>query len=410
MTIKKLEGKERFEAHKLFVYCFHQRPENIEAEREKQEAETQEDWGAFDDDGKLMARIINNHYDFNLDGKVVKTGGIGGVATYPEYRETGAIREIFKALLLEAYKNGEVLSALYPFNHKFYRKFGYEVVPFRNEYKMHPNVLKDYHSLATEEKCEVRRWQAEDDVKDFLTVYNQFAPSFNLSALRTEEMMKEHLQFEKEYIDRKFSYIFSRVGVPLAYLIFKDEFNPQAAVLKVEECAWTCRAGFNSILNFLSRFSADYGSIVLPLPKGIDLLKIIHAPNAYEIEKHACQHFMVRVMNVLKLFEIIRKPADCDFTIKVEDDLIKENNLTLRVMADKVEVLAGEGAGAETGIRLTNVRKPDIELDIRALSQLALGCTNLNEAVLRSDVTINGNEEMLRKVFIEKPILITESF
>ena len=36
--------------------------------------------------------------------------------------------------------------------------------------------------------------------------------------------------------------------------------------------------------------------------------------------------------------------------------------------------------------------------------------TNLDEAALRSDVTINDNEEMLRKVFIEKPILITESF
>lgn len=408
MTVKKLEGEERFEAHKLFVYCFHQLVDNIENERQKQEAETQEDWGAFDDDGKLMARIINNHYDFHLDGQAVKTGGIGGVATYPEYRETGAIREIFKALLLEAYKNGEVLSALFPFNHKFYRKFGYEVVPFRNEYKMHPNVLKDYHSLATEEKCEVRRWLEEDGVMDFLNVYEKFASGFNLSALRTEKMMKEHLKFEKEYIDRKFSYIFSRDGVPLAYLIFKDEFNPQAAALKVEECAWTCRAGFNSILNFLARFSADYGSIVLPLPKGIDLLKIIHAPNAYEIEKHTCQHFMVRVMNVLKLFEVIQKPADCDFTIKVEDDLIKENNITLRVMADKVEILSGEGAKVDTG--LTNVSKSDIELDIRALSQLAIGCTSLDEASLRSDVTINGNEEMLRKVFIEKPIIITESF
>ena len=410
MTVKKLEGEERFEAHKLFVYCFHQRVDNIENERQKQEAETQEDWGAFDDDEKLMARIINNHYYFHLDGQAVKTGGIGGVATHPEYRETGAIREIFKALLLEAYKNGEVLSALFPFNHKFYRKFGYEVLPFRNEYKMHPNVLKDYHSLATEEKCEVRRWQAGEDVRDFLDVYSRFASAFNLSALRTEEMMKEHLKFEKEYIDRKFSYIFSRDGVPVAYLIFKDEFNPQAAVLKVEECAWTSRAGFNSILNFLARFSADYGSIVLPLPKGIDLLKIIHAPNAYEIEKHACQHFMVRVMNVFKLFEVIRKPADCDFTIKVEDDLIKENNLTLRVLADKVEILASDDTTAGTAAGLTNVSKPDIELDIRALSQLAIGCTSLDEASLRSDVTINGNEEMLRKVFIEKPIIITESF
>ena len=113
-------------------------------------------------------------------------------------------------------------------------------------------------------------------------------------------------------------------------------------------------------------------------------------------------------MNVLKLFEVIRKPADCDFTIKVEDDLIEENNLTLRVMADKVEVLAGVDARAGAG--LTNVSKPDIELDIRALSQLAVGCTNLDEAALRSDVTINGNEAMLNRVFIEKPILITESF
>lgn len=40
MTVKKLEGEERFEAHKLFVYCFHQRVDNIENERQKQEAET----------------------------------------------------------------------------------------------------------------------------------------------------------------------------------------------------------------------------------------------------------------------------------------------------------------------------------------------------------------------------------
>ena len=404
MTIKKLEGKERFEAYKLFVYCFHQRVENIEADRQSHEAETQEDWGAFDDDNKLMARIINSHYDFYIDGKAVKTGGIGGVATYPEYRETGAIRDIFNTLLLETYKNGEVLSSLYPFNHKFYRKFGYEVVPFRNEYKMHPNVLKDYHSLASDEKCQVRRWQAGEDVKDFLIIYNDFAPKFNLSSVRTEEMMKEHLKVEKEYIDRKFSYLFYLDEKPVAYLIFKDEFNPEAAILKVEEVAWTNRAGFNAILNFLSRFSADYGSIILPLPKGIDLLKIIHSPDAYNIEKRSCQHFMVRVMNVKKLFEVIKKPADCDFTILVHDDLIKENNLGLRITSDRIEEINSSNN------TLTNGSKFDIELDIRALSQLAVGCSNLDEAALRSDVTINGNEQMLRKIFTEKNILITESF
>ena len=75
MTIKKLEGKERFEAYKLAAFSFHKRLENIEEEREKREAETLEDWGAFDDDGNLMARVFNRHYDFYLDGQAVKTGG-----------------------------------------------------------------------------------------------------------------------------------------------------------------------------------------------------------------------------------------------------------------------------------------------------------------------------------------------
>ncbi len=405
MTIKKLQGKERFEAYKLFVYCFHQRLDNIEAEREKHEAETQEDWGAFDDNNNLMARIINNHYNFYLDGKIVKTGGIGGVATYPEYRDSGAIREIFNTLILEAYKNGEVLSALFPFNHKFYRKFGYEVVTFCNEYKMNPALLKDYLPLVSnDQSCKIKKWHQGESVKDFLEIYNKFAPEYNLTAIRTEESMLEHMKVEKEFQDRKFSYIFNLCGENIAYLIFKDIYNPDAAHLKVEEAAWTCRNGFNAILNFLSRFTADYGSITLPLPQGIDLLKIIHSPDAYNIEKHCCQHFMVRVVNVKKLLEIIKKPSDCDFTIRVEDDLIKENNLALRVKTDCVEVLS------EGDDKLTNDSKCDIELDIRALAQLAVGCTNLDEASLRSDVTINGNEEMLRKVFIEKKLFVTESF
>ena len=76
------------------------------------------------------------------------------------------------------------------------------------------------------------------------------------------------------------------------------------------------------------------------------------------------------------------------------------------MLADRVEIL--EEKSVDTN--LTNVSKPDIELDIRALSQLAVGCSNLDEAALRGDVKINGKQEMLRRVFIEKPILITESF
>lgn len=405
MTVRKIEGLERFEAYKLDVFCFHQRVELGEPDAQKCNEDTTEDWGAFADDGTLMARIVNNHYDFYIDGTPAKTGGIGGVGTLPEYRESGAVRAIFEKLLPEAYRRGEVISALYPFSHAFYRKFGYEVVPFGNEYKLTPGLLSDYRKpLSASEKCEVRKWKPGESVRPFLDVYNAFAPAFNLAATRTEDAMKAHMNVKQEYIDRKFSYLFLLAGKPAAYLIFTDVFNPAAAHLKVEECAWTCRAGFYAVLNFLSRFSSDYGSISLTLPSGMDMLSLITSPDAYSIEKRPCQNFMVRVVNAKRLLEIIRKPETCDFTIGIEDELIAENNVALRVTNDCVEEL--NNATAEQA----NARTCDIELNIRTLSQLATGGISLDEALLRPDVTVHGNEEQLRKCFTRKAIFVTEAF
>ncbi|MBR1639581.1 MAG: GNAT family N-acetyltransferase [Treponema sp.] len=398
MTIRKIESKDHFEAEKLAAFCFHQRIELSEPDSQKiqeYEKDKRDGWGAFEDN-TLIAQIINNPFEFYLDGKNVKAGGIGAVSTLPEYRDSGAIRQIFERLIPQTYTNGEVISALYPFNHKFYRKFGYEVIPFRNEYKFSPSVLKDYQNIPGSREIKIKRWKKDDDVSAFLEVYETFAKKMNLSARRTPDIMENHMKYEKEFIDRKFSYLFLMENKPIAYLIFTDVYNAEAAELKVDECAWTDRKSFYAILNFLSLFSADYGSITLPLPKGIDLLKIIRSPDAYNIEKRSCQHFMLRVINVQKLLETIKKPADCDFTIRIEDELIKENNLTLRVKANEVIPVTEE--------------KADIELNIRALAQLASGCSNIDEALLRDDVEINSNEDMLRKVFTEKMIFVSESF
>ena len=391
MKIKRLEGKERFDAYLTNVYCFHMRVDDVEEKRAKCEAETIEDWGAFDENGTLMGRIINNKFDFYLDGKTVRCGGIGGVATLPEYRGRGAIREIFKELLPAAYKDGEVISALYPFKHEFYRKQGYEVLLAWNDYSLRPGLLCRYHFDG-----EVCKWNMGDPVTDFIAVYQKFAPRFNLSLARTPEVMLEHLKVDKPYVDRKFSYVMKQEGKPIAYVIFTDVRHDPAAILQVEECAWTCREGFEAILGFLARFEADYGTINMTLPKGIDLLRIVQSPLAYEIQKTPQQNFMIRVINAKKLLETCWKPADCDFTIRVTDEIIAENNATYRVQAD--------------GVKVSKKGKADIELNVRALGQLAVGCLNLDEAMLRRDVTVNAKEELLRRVFVEKKIFVGEHF
>lgn len=404
MEVRKLAGEERYAAYLTAVYCFHSRVEDVEANRERQLNATIEDWGAFDDNNTLMARVINNHFNFYVDGTAVKAGGIGAVATLPEYRNSGAIRAIFKDLLPEAYANGEVISALYPFKHEFYRKFGYETVIGWSQYSLTPELLCRYRFDG-----EVVKWKQGDPITDFMTVYNAFAPQYNLAHKRTEEQMLEHMKAEKEYIDRRFSYVLKEDGEPIAYVIFKDIKNNPAAILQVEECAWTGREGFRAVLGFLARFEADYGTIELRLPAGIDLLRVIVTPNAYAIKETVFPNFMVRVINAKKLLETIRKPSDCDFTIKISDEIIEENNRTYRVLSDHVELFGERFTADETGAA-AEAPKADISVNVRALAQLAIGAVNLDEALLRPDVTVNAKEEMLRRVFVPKRIWVGEHF
>ena len=392
MKVRKINGSERFDAYLISAYCFHSRIDDVESERERIEGETIEDWGAFTDDGTLAARIVNNKFKFYIDGLPVCAGGIGAVSTLPEYREKGAVREIFRELLPEAYRNGEVISALFPFNHAFYRKQGYEVVTFQSNYELNPAILSGYKFDGT-----VTRWNPGEPVDEYLKLYNEFAVNYNFAMLRDERSMMEHMKVDKLYQERKFSYILSKNGENIAYIIFTDIKSEPAAILHVEECAWINRDGFHAILAFLGRFEADYGKIQLPLPQGIDLLRVIRTKRAYEIHK-TCRHdFMVRVINVQKLLEIIKKPVDCDFVIKVSDELIPENNGVWRVTAGSVK-------------KADEVLGPDLVVSERALAQMAVGCINLDEAMLRPDVEINANEEMLRRVFIEKKIFVGEHF
>lgn len=392
MEIRKLKGSERFDAHLISTYCFHERVEDVERDREKIEKETVEDWGAFAEDGTLTARIVNNKFNFYIDGTPVRAGGIGAVSTLPEYRAGGAIRKIFQELLPEAYRDGEVISTLYPFNHAFYRKQGYETIVFQNDYEFTPAVLSGYRYDG-----KITRWNPGEPVTEYLDVYNRSASGYNLALLRDEKTMLEHMKVDKLYQERKFSYLFRSGKENIAYITFSDIKMEPAPLLRVEESAWVNREGFEAIPAFLARFEADYGQVRLPMPAGIDLLRLLRSPKAYEVRKISHQDFMVRVVNAGKLLSVIRKPAGCDFTIQVSDELLPENNGTWQVTAEAVKA-ADKGSA------------PDIVVSEKALGQLAVGGINLDEAMLRPDVRIHDKEELLRDVFREKKIFAGEHF
>lgn len=390
MKIRRLEVKDKFDAFLISSFCFHGRMDDPEEFREKEESDKTEDWGAFTEDEVLAARIMNNKYKVYLDGKNISSGGIGAVSTLPEYRQMGAVREIFAALLPKAYENGEVISMLYPFNHAFYRKQGYDTVTYKNVYEMDPALLSVYKFDGA-----VTRWKQGEAVTPYLNIYDTFAKQFSFAVKRDEKMMLEHMETKKLYQERQFSYLFHKEGKDIAYLIMQDINNTPEPDLFVEECAWVNRDGFQAILAFLGRFTADYGKVKLQLPEGIDLIRILRTPRAYELVKTGRFDFMVRVINAKKLLEAMKKPVDCDFVIQISDELIEQNNGKWHVGAEKVTECDD---------------KPDMIVSSRTLGQMAMGCISLDEAMLKPDLEIYGKENMLRSVFVEKKIFINEHF
>ena len=104
---------------------------------------------------------------------------------------------------------------------------------------------------------------------------------------------------------------------------------------------------------------------------------------------------MIRAVNAAKALEVMRKPAGCNFTVRVSDELIPENNGVW-------EVTCG-------GVRPSD-RKPDLCVSEKALGQLVAGAVSLSEALLREDTSVAGNRETLERVFVRRPILVEDHF
>ncbi len=393
MLVRKLIPDEIFAAQQISSIAFHIRVNDEEKERYREESkkDTTENWGAFADDGTLMARIVNNRYESYLDGHVIRNGGIGAVSTLPEYRVGGAVREIFRSLLPSARQNGEVISTLYPFNHEFYRKAGYETVCYKNVYRMAPGVLSRYRFSGR-----AVRWEQGQPAEGFARLYERFSSRYNLSMVRTEqEMVKRHMESDC-YRDGQFCYLLYEGEKPCAYVVYKDVPSKEGITLSVVDLAWEGREGFHAVLGFLSRFSADFDRIELPLPMGLELYSILRSDRAYDIGKTTEQGYMLRVVNAPGLLSSIRKPAGSRFVIQVTDDnIIPENNGIWEVSGDAAR---------------PSEEEPDIVVSVRALGQMAAGAVSLDEACCREDVRILRNEKTLEQVFVRKPIFVQDHF
>ena len=108
MLVRPITKEERLQSAQLFAIAFESPfdPNDLTPF-----AENPCIWAAFDEEsGEMMSTVYVTDYRVQFDGGRYKMGGIGGVASLPQYRRAGGIRACFQKALPILYREGYVRS------------------------------------------------------------------------------------------------------------------------------------------------------------------------------------------------------------------------------------------------------------------------------------------------------------
>lgn len=343
-------------------------------------------WAAFADNGDMAACLQIHDFECNFDGSVVGLSGVGGVATRPEYRRGGAIRELFRAWMAEKRESGVLLSGLYPFSHEFYRKFGYETALVARSYRLRPASLAAYRPFYT---GGARMYTEKTPDEETKALVDAFGARYNFSMRRSAEAWSRWTDGD-DFSKMRFCYKLSDDQGLCAWCITRVGRDDGKEFLNVTDVAWRDTAGFKNLLGFLSLTASDM-TIHLRLPEDVPLTMLL--PEPYDVTYRTDSTPMVRVLDVKRALTLMKHPAEASYGLYVRDEFLPENDgaYTVNAKDDAIDVRRG-------------CVQPDIEMSVQTFAQLSCGSIDIRAALLRPDVRLHGNCDALSRVFTRRPV------
>ena len=389
MEIRRMAAADMLSSEKTRHMVFHgsMDVEKRAADLAEHPADTRGWWGCYEGD-ELAGSVHDTEFDMRFDGHTVKMGGIGGVNTRPEYRMNGCIRKIMMEVLKAGRENGEIFSSLYPFQHSFYRKFGYEPCWIYQRYTIPMAELANFKHTGW-----VKIWKKGDDVSEYTRLYNEHSAGQNCAVVRDDQRMKNRIS-DTPFKDQKYMYLLGDEEGACAYVCW--QWKPASTggnLFSVQDYAYVGSKGLKALFGFMGRFTAEYAAAEIRLPREADPRLFVKHP--YDITVRDGCDFMARIMNVPKALELMKKPENCRFIVGVTDEMLPENS--------------GNWLVTNEGVEKTE-EAADLTVSIHRLNQLVLGFANLDAAMMHDDICLHDNEEMLRKTFVCKTIHIEEFF
>ncbi|WP_179134607.1 GNAT family N-acetyltransferase [Oceanobacillus timonensis] len=373
------------EIYELSAFAFQFTPTSEEIEKKKKEKEKQNEivWGWMEGE-ELAAKVHLLPLETRIHGKVIKTGGITNVSTWPEHRRKGAVRELLIHAIAEMKKEGYLISYLAPFSVPFYRKFGWEMTI--NEMKF--TIPMEYVPKFKSAPGYVRRMKKGDEavVKE---VYQAYTEQYTGMLVRDELWWEYHV-FGKEGFTTAISY--DHEGHADGYMRYKVKENK----MDIDEWITVTPDSKKRLLQFMANHDSMVKEVHMTLPDDDVLPLFMDEPRAKQEQK---PYFMTRIVDVesfLKVYPFqVSAEKEETYTIKVEDAAFEENSGVYRLhfqdgfhYAEKIEPSAGQDVTTT--------------LTVQQLAMILLGKNTLEQ--LDEQELITGDFEEMKKLDAYLPV------
>ncbi len=401
-TRKLTSQQELLESDRTIATAFLHPWDEDEARRTTQEQaegkrpRPEQSWGLFGNDGAMLASAACLQRTLTLGGDTLPAGEVHMVGSLPERRGAGSVRALMGAMLRDFKECGDALAVLIPFSCAFYRKFGFEIAARMVCQRLEIEQLADYAC-----DCDVTRVWEEKDLAPVRALWEAHARSHDLAELRKDEawVWLGNGDFgEPDFLhpDRqRYTYVLWDDGEAVAYVrfsFFHEPENPFVGELNVHDLVFTSPSSLHAALGFLYRMRAKVSHLNFTLPD-VDFATLV--PASDKVEQRLDSHVMARLLDPARILRQMPQPYGTgSYVLGIEDEFLPE-------VAGRWKVEFSDG-------RATCVKPTDLEPDLMAKEtaacMLLLGRMGLADALLRTDVSLRGNEDVLSRVFVRRPI------
>jgi predicted acetyltransferase len=293
-------------------------------------------------EGKLTSAAVCYPFEMFLAGQRVRAGGLAGVLSAPETRRRGFVRTLLADILERLHQDAVGWALEYPFDPRFYARYGFATVP--NGYEVMVPAEKLFAGAAPDAE------RVSEGAADRLeAIYNAWAQHYSLTLSRDT---RSRPTWSRILEGHRFCYL-----LPDTYTVLELREQNATQTLTVHDYAFTSPAGREALWRFIGAFYGQADLIRLHLPAD--------DPLAFDVQRYHTNRVPVlqaRITDLRAALEPLVSPTEESFALRVHDPFCGWNDGVFCVAL-------GPSGSAVTPTK----RTPELSLSIGALTQLVTG-------------------------------------